>query len=169
MNQSHDEAADAVSSISVVIPVYNAAGSLKVLLERLERSLRDAGLPFEAILVNDGSRDDSWAVIQKEAASRTWLRGIDLSRNFGQHNALLCGIRAARHVVIVPMDDDLQNPPEEIPRLLEALVFHVTVFRRVSRTDESRVGPAWRKAAGALGLALWFGVGLAGRGIAFLE
>jgi cbb3-type cytochrome oxidase subunit 1 len=53
--------------------------------------------------------------------------------------------------------------------LLAALVFHVTVFRTVSRTDESKVGPAWRKAAGALGLALWFGVGLAGRGIAFLE
>jgi uncharacterized membrane protein len=53
--------------------------------------------------------------------------------------------------------------------LLAALVFHVTVFRVVSRTDESKVGPAWRKAAGALGLALWFGVGLAGRGIAFLE
>jgi uncharacterized membrane protein len=53
--------------------------------------------------------------------------------------------------------------------LLAALVFHVTVFRVVSRADESKVGPAWRKAAGALGLALWFGVGLAGRGIAFLE
>jgi len=122
MTQSHDEAGDArASSISVVIPVYNAASSLPVLLERLERSLRDTGLRFEVILVNDGSRDDSWSTIQTEAAGRPWLAGIDLSRNFGQHNALLCGIRAARHDVIVTMDDDLQNPPEEIPRLLGLL------------------------------------------------
>jgi undecaprenyl-phosphate 4-deoxy-4-formamido-L-arabinose transferase len=121
MSQRHDEPGATVSSISVVIPVYNAAGSLQALLERLEQCLRATGLRFEAILVNDGSRDDSWSVIQKEAVSRPWLLGIDLSRNFGQHNALLCGIRAARHDVIVTMDDDLQNPPEEIPRLLELL------------------------------------------------
>src|SRR2546430_1723894 len=69
-------------------------------------------VPFEVVLVNDDSRDDSWSVIEAEAAVRPWLRGIDLSRNFGQHNALLCGIRAARHEIIVTMDDDLQNPPE---------------------------------------------------------
>jgi glycosyltransferase involved in cell wall biosynthesis len=122
MNQSRDGAGEArVSSISIVIPVYNAASSLQVLLERLERSLRDTGHRFEVILVNDGSRDDSWSLIQAEAVRRSWLVGIDLSRNFGQHNALLCGIRAAHHEAIVTMDDDLQNPPEEIPRLLELL------------------------------------------------
>ena len=73
------------------------------------------------IAVNDGSRDESWQVIQEEAARHPWLVGIDLSRNFGQHNALLCGIRAARHQTIVTLDDDLQNPPEEISRLLDLL------------------------------------------------
>ncbi len=109
------------SSVSVVVAVYNAAQSLHALLERLERSLGPTGLTFEVILVNDGSRDESWSLIQEEVQRRSWLVGVDLFRNFGQHNALLCGIRAARHEVIVTMDDDLQNPPEEIPRLLDLL------------------------------------------------
>jgi glycosyltransferase involved in cell wall biosynthesis len=113
--------ASGVSSVSVVIPVYNAASSLLTLLERLERSLGHTDLRFEVILVNDGSRDESWPMIQEAAAARSWLTGIDLSRNFGQHNALLCGIRAARHEAIVTMDDDLQNPPEEIQKVLDVL------------------------------------------------
>jgi glycosyltransferase involved in cell wall biosynthesis len=108
-------------SISVVIAVYNAAASLRSLLDRLGGALNRAGAPFEVVLVNDGSRDDSWSVIETEAAVRPWVRGIDLSRNFGQHNALLCGIRAARHEIIVTMDDDLQNPPEAVPTLVAAL------------------------------------------------
>jgi len=109
------------ASVSVVIAVYNAARSLEPLLERLATSLERAAVRFEVILVNDGSRDDSWSLIERCAALRPWLIGIDLSRNFGQHNALLCGVRAARHDVIVTMDDDLQNPPEEIQRLLARL------------------------------------------------
>jgi len=108
-------------SISVVIAVYNAAASLRPLLDRLGGALNRAGAPFEVVLVNDGSRDDSWSVIESEAAVRPWVRGIDLSRNFGQHNALLCGIRAARREIIVTMDDDLQNPPEAVPTLVAAL------------------------------------------------
>ena len=108
-------------SLSVVIAVYNAAASLGPLLDRLGAALSRIGAPFEAVLVNDGSRDDSWRVIETEAAVRPWVRGIDLSRNFGQHNALLCGIRAARHEIIVTMDDDLQNPPEAVSTLVAAL------------------------------------------------
>jgi undecaprenyl-phosphate 4-deoxy-4-formamido-L-arabinose transferase len=110
-----------VASISVVIPVYNGAPTIVPLLTRLDRCLQRTGLPFEVIAVNDGSRDESWGLIETEASRRCWLTGIDLSRNFGQHNALLCGIRAARHDIVVTMDDDLQNPPEEIPRLLDLL------------------------------------------------
>ncbi len=107
--------------VSVVIPVYNAEESLALLIERL-RPLRDAVHPVEeVVLVNDGSRDRSWLVIQELAAGENWLRGMNLMRNYGQHNALLAGIRAARQETIVTMDDDLQNPPEEIPRLLEKL------------------------------------------------
>src|SRR5262245_14975242 len=111
----------AVQSISVVVAVYNAERSLALLVERLEKSLTAIGLPFEVILVNDGSRDESWRIVQDLAGRRAWLGGIDLSRNFGQHNALLCGVRAARYTAVVTLDDDLQNPPEEIAKLVERL------------------------------------------------
>src|SRR5918993_5335821 len=107
-----------VPSLSVVVPVYNSEGSLRPLVERLEPVLRDVASDFEVLLVNDGSRDGSWSVVEELAAGRPWVRGLDLMRNYGQHNALLCGIRAARHPVVVTLDDDLQNPPEEIPKLL---------------------------------------------------
>ena len=67
--------------------------------------------------MNDGSRDRSWDIIGELASGHSWLRGINLMRNYGQHNALLCGVRAARHDVVVTMDDDLQNPPNEIAAL----------------------------------------------------
>jgi undecaprenyl-phosphate 4-deoxy-4-formamido-L-arabinose transferase len=108
-------------SISVVIPVYNSRATLKPLCARLEPVLTAIGVPYEIILVNDGSRDGSWSVIQELAKQQPNLLGVDLTRNYGQHNALLCGIRAARHEVIVTMDDDLQHPPSEIPMLLNKL------------------------------------------------
>jgi glycosyltransferase involved in cell wall biosynthesis len=108
-------------AISIVVPVYNSEGSLALLVERLARVLPTIARDHEVILVNDGSRDRSWSVIDELASRDAHVRGIDLMRNFGQHNALLAGVRAARHPVIVTMDDDLQHPPEEIPKLLEAL------------------------------------------------
>ena len=108
-------------SLAVVIPVYNGAATLPALIDRLVPVVRATGAPYEIILVNDGSRDTSWATIEALSARHPEIRGIDLMRNYGQHNALLCGIRASRHDVIVTMDDDLQQPPEEIPRLLAKL------------------------------------------------
>ncbi|HEY4357720.1 MAG TPA: glycosyltransferase family 2 protein [Acidobacteriaceae bacterium] len=108
-------------SVSVVVPVYNAESSLRELIDRLTAVFHEGGARAEFILVNDGSSDASWAMIESLAASNQDVRGIDLMRNFGQHNALLCGIRSARHEVIVTLDDDLQNPPEEIPKLLRRL------------------------------------------------
>lgn len=110
-----------VPSLSIVIPVYNSEDSLPLLLERLETVLPTLAERYEAILVNDGSRDHSWERIQELQAQYPWMRGMCLMRNYGQHNALLCGIRAARHEMIVTMDDDLQNPPEEIAKLLAKL------------------------------------------------
>lgn len=107
--------------LSVVIPVYNSQASLPALIERLAQALPAVADSFEAVLVNDGSRDESWDGIGQAARKHAWVRGINLMRNYGQHNALLAGIRAARFAVVVTMDDDLQHPPEEIPRLLEAL------------------------------------------------
>jgi glycosyltransferase involved in cell wall biosynthesis len=107
--------------ISVVVPVYNSEKSLPELLHRLDLMLNPISERFEVILVNDCSRDLSWDCIGALKAQYPWLQGLDLMRNYGQHNALLAGIRAARYEVIVTLDDDLQNPPEEIPALLEKL------------------------------------------------
>jgi glycosyltransferase involved in cell wall biosynthesis len=76
---------------------------------------------YELILVNDGSRDDSWQVIDQLVRDYAWVRGFDLMRNYGQHNALLCGIRAAQYEIIATIDDDLQHPPTEIAKLLDKL------------------------------------------------
>jgi undecaprenyl-phosphate 4-deoxy-4-formamido-L-arabinose transferase len=108
-------------SISVVIPVYNGADTLPTLIDRLRIVLGQLLRPYEIILVNDGSRDHSWATVESLALRYPEIIGIDLMRNYGQHNALLCGIRRSRYDVIVTLDDDLQQPPEEIPRLLAKL------------------------------------------------
>lgn len=109
------------SGLSVVVPVYNSAAILPDLITRLRPVLQATGLPHELILVNDGSRDESWAVIQQLVAQQPWVRGLCLMRNYGQHNAVLCGTRAACFAITVTMDDDLQHPPEELGKLLTAL------------------------------------------------
>ncbi len=108
-------------SISVVIPVYNSEKALPPLVQRLEPALSKLAAQFELILVNDGSRDGSWNMIKKLGSQYPFIKGINLLRNYGQHNALLCGIREARHEFIVTMDDDLQHPPEEISKLVAEL------------------------------------------------
>jgi glycosyltransferase involved in cell wall biosynthesis len=109
-------------SVSVVVPVYNSAGSLAALLERLTPVLTEqSGDDYEVLFVNDGSIDASWSRITELCALNPRTRGINLMRNYGQHNATLAGVRAARNAVIVTLDDDLQNPPEEIPKLLAKL------------------------------------------------
>ena len=108
-------------SISVVVPVYNSEASLRELIERLQLVLESITEKWEVILVNDASSDSSWEVIQQVAGQRKWIRGISLMRNYGQHNAILCGVRDARYDLILTLDDDLQHPPEEIPRLITAL------------------------------------------------
>lgn len=91
-----------------------------MLCERLAVVLSARGTPYEIVLVDDCSRDGSWSVIEK-LSSNSHVRGLRLSRNYGQHNALLCGIRSARYSILVTIDDDLQNPPEEIGKLLSQL------------------------------------------------
>lgn len=108
-------------SLSVVIPVYNGALSLEALTCQLADILPTLADQYEIIFVEDDSRDDSWVVIGKLVRQYAWVRGFRHMRNFGQHNALLYGIRSARYEVIVTMDDDLQHPPQEIPKLLDKL------------------------------------------------
>lgn len=109
------------TSLSIVIPVYNSAEILPELVRQLAEQLPSIAVDHEIILVNDGSRDNSWEIIQHLAEKHPNVRGLTMMRNYGQHNALLCGIRAATKQIIVTMDDDLQHPPEEIPRLLAKL------------------------------------------------
>jgi undecaprenyl-phosphate 4-deoxy-4-formamido-L-arabinose transferase len=108
-------------SLSVVTPVYNGEASVAELCRRLSEVLPRVATQYEIILVNDGSRDRSWEVISELSSHSATVRGLNLMRNYGQHNALLCGIRAAKYDVIVTIDDDLQHPPEEIPQLLARL------------------------------------------------
>ena len=107
--------------ISVIVPVFNGESSLRELVSRLSPILGALCESYELILVNDGSEDRSWKTITELAAEHEWVCGIDLMRNYGQHNAVLCGIRAAKHEIVVTLDDDLQNPPEEIPKLVQKL------------------------------------------------
>jgi undecaprenyl-phosphate 4-deoxy-4-formamido-L-arabinose transferase len=109
------------ASVSVLVPVFNSEGSLPLLVERLKSVLEPRLQPFEILLVNDGSRDRSWEVVSALAKRYDFVRGINLMRNYGQHNGLLCAIRSARYEIAVTLDDDLQNPPEEIPKLLAKL------------------------------------------------
>lgn len=108
--------------LSVVIPVYRSADTLRPLVERLVRVLDDLGREYEIIFVDDGSPDNAWealCALQGSYAER--IVAIQLMRNYGQHNALMCGLRHSRGKYILTMDDDLQHPPEEIPKLLKAI------------------------------------------------
>ena len=110
-----------MKKISVVIPVFNSANSIMKLYERLTDIISLLTKYYEIIFINDASQDDSSNVIHSIAENDSNVICIDLNKNYGQHNALLCGIRQAKYEFIVTLDDDLQNPPEEIPKLLEKL------------------------------------------------
>jgi len=136
---------NAKESLSVVVPVYNESPNLDELVKRLIDSCRAAGNPFEIILVDDGSTDGSSAKIKEfsEDFSQEFV-GILLNRNYGQHAAIMEGFAAAKGDIIVTLDADLQNPPEEIPRLVKEIENgvdvvgtvrvprHDSLFRRVS-------------------------------------
>ena len=107
--------------LSIVVPIYKGEALIEPLVAELNRTLPTFAEEYEIILVNDGSPDRSWSVIQSLKDKHKGVRGIRLMRNYGQHNATLCGVRAARYEVVVTMDQDLQHPPDEIPRLLARL------------------------------------------------
>ena len=106
-----------IKTFSIVIPVYNSQGSLPILVKEIDAVMDREGWEHEIILVNDGSQDESWQVIEELASVYPSIRAFNLMRNYGQHNALLCGIRQAKNEVIITLDDDLQHPPGEIPKM----------------------------------------------------
>lgn len=110
--------------VSILIPVYKNDGGLDELVNRIGASMADSEYAnsFELILVDDCSPDNSWEVIQRLAKERSFVQGATLSRNFGQHNAIMAGLNLVSGQYVVLMDDDLQHPPEAIPDMVKELV-----------------------------------------------
>jgi glycosyltransferase involved in cell wall biosynthesis len=131
--------------VSVVVPVYKSAESLRTLFERIVIVLEPLG-DFEVIFVDDGSPKETWTVIQDLSLESQSVVGLRLGRNYGQHSALVAGVRAATKEIIVTLDDDLQNPPEEIPILVSYLrQNHLDVVYGV---PERTAQPLFRRLAG---------------------
>jgi glycosyltransferase involved in cell wall biosynthesis len=131
--------------ISVVLAVYDSAPIVGSTIARIVATCQAQGWPYEVIAVDDGSRDQSLAVLRQAAASHGQVRVIALQRNGGQHAALLVGLRAAKGDPVVCLDDDLQHPPEAIPLLVRATAHHDAVF---ARFDE-RQHAWWRRPGSA--------------------
>lgn len=135
--------------LSIVVPVYNSASTLDSLMGRLTKVINSITQSYEIILVDDGSRDASWTVIQ--TLRKTYadhLVAVQLMRNYGQHNALMCGLGIARGEYVLTMDDDLQNPPEEIPKLLTYIKQHCLDL--VYGCPNARRHAEWRNIGSAL-------------------
>ncbi len=123
--------------LSVVVPVFNEAGTLVDLHARLVGTLKEIGRPYEVVFVDDGSTDASASVLNALHLEDAAVRVIRFNRNYGQHAAVLAGLAHARGEIVVTLDADLQNPPEEIPRLLARIDDGIEVVggRRVGRRD----------------------------------
>ncbi len=106
--------------VSVVIPVYNEEANLAALMGRLLPVMNDMGKSFEVILIDDGSKDNSLNLLKEFTASPN-VKVVELTRNYGQHAAIMAGFSIVRGNMIITMDADLQNPPEEIPNLVRVM------------------------------------------------
>ena len=129
--------AEPTPDVSVVVTVFNEAATVEPLYERIVAALAPLSVPFEIVFVDDGSQDGSWAALQRVHDRDPRVRAVRFKRNFGQHPAMHAGLVRARGATIVTMDGDLQNEPEDIPRLLDAVAGGVDVAsgRRVARHD----------------------------------
>ncbi|MDE7141611.1 MAG: glycosyltransferase family 2 protein, partial [Muribaculaceae bacterium] len=108
--------------ISIVVPLYNEAESLPELQAWIERVMLDNGFTYEVIYVNDGSTDNSWEVIRTLAAANPAVKGVAFRRNYGKSPALNTGFRKAQGDVVITMDADLQDSPDEIPELYRMIM-----------------------------------------------
>ena len=105
--------------LSVVIPLYNEARQVRAILEAVDRELASTGLRHELIVIDDGSTDDTWAILTEEATRRPDLSGTRLSRNFGKELALCAGLERAEGDAVIVMDGDGQHPPELLPKMVQ--------------------------------------------------
>lgn len=151
--------------VSVVVPLLNEAESLEELISRLRRALEGSGRAnFELVFVNDGSTDDSFEILERAAGEDSRILVVDLVRNAGQHAAVLAGFAHSQGEIVVTLDADLQNPPEEVPRLIDAAQQGYDV---VGTIREQRQDSLFRRLA-SRGLNRWTrrvaGVGLSDYG-----
>ena len=122
---------------SIIIPAYNSETVITETLDRICAVLKNEA--FEIIIVNDGSRDATWKVVKDYANISDCVKAVDLLYNHGQHTAILCGMALAKGDYLLTMDDDLQNPPEEIPKLLNKIrEGYDLVFARFERKMHAR-------------------------------
>jgi undecaprenyl-phosphate 4-deoxy-4-formamido-L-arabinose transferase len=133
--------------LSVVIPVHNEATTLEDLHHRLSQTLKSVGRSYEIIVIDDGSTDASAEILRLIHARDRDLRVVRLNRNYGQHAAVFAGLERARGAVVITLDADLQNPPEEIPALLQKIDEGYDV---VGGWRESRRDPLFRRAGSIL-------------------
>lgn len=143
-----NELAAASPNVSVVVPVYRGASSIAELFRRLQLAFHATGDEFEVIFVDDRGSAENWSSISALAQQHGQARGIRLSKNFGQHAATLCGISNARGEWIITIDEDLEQPPESVPALLEkARQGHLVVYG----VNEKRSHARWRNLTSELG------------------
>ncbi len=109
------------NQLSIIVPVYNGEQSLEELCHSIEQSIKSYSDLYEIILIDDYSQDNSWHVIEEICANKTTVKGIKLAKNFGQQNAVFCGLSYAKYDYIITMDDDLQHNPKYIKNLLDKL------------------------------------------------
>ncbi len=129
-------------SYSVVVPVFNSVAVVGETIDRITEVFERAGLRYQLVLVNDGSKDGSWEVIAARARTSPHVVALNLLRNYGQHHANLAGLREATGDYVITMDDDLQNPPDQALLLIEkALTGHDVVFGRFERKQ----APGYRR------------------------
>ena len=126
------------NSLSVVVPIYNDQEVIAELLRRLTAVLESIVKEYEIILVDDGSRDSSWEIMNAERAQREHLRIARLSRNFGQQNAIAAGLSLTTKDLIVLMDSDLQDRPEDIPTLIDALLTDKEATMAIAQWEERK-------------------------------
>lgn len=143
-----DEPADPLAfTYSIVVPVFNSVDVVGHTVDRITEFFEQAGLRYQLVLVNDGSRDGSWEVIADRARTSPHVVALNLLRNYGQHHANLAGLRESTGDFVITMDDDLQNPPDQAGLLIaEALKGHDVVFGRFERKQ----APVYRRLGSTL-------------------
>ena len=131
-----------MAKYSIVVPVYNSENTLEELYDRTRKVIEEeVGAEYELVLVDDSSKDNSFQVMTKLSKADPRVKSFQLAKNFGQHNALMCGFANATGDYIVTIDDDLQHPPEEIPKLIKAMADDSSVDVVIGKYDEKKHGP----------------------------